>query len=82
MDSELQIDLLNAPISMYVVPNCRGLGSKPGNGLSVTVPVLPSRNISLSQPPLWTAQPHVDMWMLSSSGNISVGQELLPRQSR
>jgi len=43
MDSELQIDLLDVPISMYdVVQNCRCLGPKPGNGRSVTVPVLPS----------------------------------------
>jgi len=42
MDSEIQMDLLNVPISMYVVLNCRSFGPKPGNGRSVTVPVLPS----------------------------------------
>jgi len=43
MDTELQLDLLDVPISMYdVVQNCRGFGHKPGNGRSVTVPVLPS----------------------------------------
>jgi hypothetical protein len=43
LDSELPLDLLDVPISMYdVVQNCRGLGPKPGNGQSVTVPVLPS----------------------------------------
>jgi len=41
-DLEFRMDLLDVPISMYVVPNCRGLGPKPGNGRSVTVPVLPS----------------------------------------
>ena len=43
MDSESQMDLLDVPISMYdVVPNCWGVGPKPGKGRSVTVPVLPS----------------------------------------
>jgi len=42
MDSELRMDLLDVPILIYVVPNCHGLGPKPGNGRSVTVPVLPS----------------------------------------
>jgi len=79
MAMELRMDLLDVPISMYVVPNCRGLGPKPGNGRSVTVPVLPSNNILLSQPPLWTAQEQVDMWMLSCSGNMSVAREMLPR---
>jgi len=78
-DSELQMDLLDVPIAMYVVPNCRGFGPKPSNGRSVTVPVLPPNNILLSQPPLWTAQEQVDMWMLSSSGNMSVAREMLPR---
>jgi len=81
-DSEFQMDLLDVPISMYVVPNCRGFGPKPGNGQSVTVPVLPSNNMLLSQPPLWNAQEQVDMWMLSSSRNMSVAREMLPRQSR
>jgi hypothetical protein len=32
-DSELPIDLLDVPISIYyVVQNCCGLGPKPGNG--------------------------------------------------
>jgi len=42
MDSELRMDLLDVPISMYEVPNCRCLRPKPGDGWSVTVPVLPS----------------------------------------
>jgi len=42
MDSELRMDLLDVPISMYVVPNGNGLGPKPGIGQSVTLPVLPS----------------------------------------
>ena len=74
MDSEFQMDLLDVPISMYAIPNSRGFGPKPGNGRLVTVPVLPSNNILLSQPPLWTAHERVDMWMLSSSGNISVAR--------
>jgi len=82
MDSELQMDLLDVPISMYVVANCRGLGPKPGNGRSVSAPVIPPNNILLSQPPLWTAQEQVDMWMLSCSGNMSVAWDMLPRQSR
>jgi hypothetical protein len=61
VDSELRMDLLDVPISMFVVPNCRGFGPKPGNGRSVTVLVLPSNSILLSQPPLWTAQEQVDM---------------------
>jgi len=53
----IQMDLLDVPISMYdVVLNCRGLGPKPGYTRSVNVPVLPSNNILLSQPPSWTAQ--------------------------
>jgi hypothetical protein len=82
MDSEVHMDLLDVPISMYVVPNCRGVCSKPGNGQLVTVPVLPSHNILLWQPLSWTAQEHVDMGMRSSSGNISVAREMLPRQLR
>jgi len=38
VDSELQMDLLDVPISMYVVPNYRSFEPKPGNGRSVTVP--------------------------------------------
>jgi hypothetical protein len=79
MDSELQMDLLDVPISRYVVPTCRGIGGRPGNGQSVTVPVLPSNNILLSQPPLWTAQEQVQMWMLLCTGNMSVVREMLPR---
>jgi len=75
----ITIDLLDVPISMYVVPNCRGLGPKPGNGRSVTLPILPPNNILLSQPPLWTAHEQVDMRMLSCSGNMSVAREMLPR---
>jgi len=79
VDSQLQMDLLDVPISMYVVPNCHGFGPKPGNGRSVNVPVFPSNNIHLSQPPLWTAQEQGDMWMLVSGGNMSVAREMLPR---
>jgi len=79
MDSELQMDLLDVPISMYLVSNSRGFGRKPGNGRSVTVPVLPSDNILLLQPPLWTAHEQVDMWMLSCSGKMSVVREMLPK---
>jgi hypothetical protein len=60
----------------------RSFGPKQGNGQSVTVPVLTSNNMLLLQPPLWTAQEQVDMWMLSSGGNMSVAREMLPRQSR
>ena len=42
MDSELWMDLLDVPISMYVLPDFRCCGPKPGNGRSVTVRVLPS----------------------------------------
>jgi len=57
VDSELQIDLLDVLFSMYeVVPSCRGVGPKPSNCRSVSVPVLPSINhILLSQPPLRTS---------------------------
>jgi len=37
-------------------------------------------NILLSQPPFWTAQEQVDMWMLLSSGNMSVARDMLLRQ--
>jgi hypothetical protein len=52
MDSELQMDRLDVPMSMYVVPNGEGFRPKPGNGRSVTLPVLPPNHILLSQPPL------------------------------
>ena len=52
---EIRVDLLDVSISTYVVPNYRGLGPEPGNGRSVLVPVLPSTNLLLLQPPLWTA---------------------------
>jgi len=42
MDSQLWMDMLDVPISMYdVVQNCRGFWPKPGNGRSVTLPFLP-----------------------------------------
>jgi hypothetical protein len=79
MDSELQIGPLDVPIKMDVVPNCRGLGPKPGNGRSVTAPVLPPTNILLSQTPLWTAHEHIDMRMLWCHRNMSVAREMLLR---
>jgi hypothetical protein len=42
MDSALSMALLDVPISIYVVPNCRHFGHEPGNGQLVTVPVVPS----------------------------------------
>jgi len=45
MDSELPMDWLDVPISMYnVLQNCRGWVLKPSNGWSATVPVPPSTN--------------------------------------
>jgi hypothetical protein len=45
MDSELRMNLLDVPISMYMVPYCVGFGPKAGNYWSVTVLVIPSNNI-------------------------------------
>jgi hypothetical protein len=63
-----------------VEKHSRGVEPKPRNGRLVTVRVLPSTNeMLLTQSTLWTAQEQVDLWMLSSVGNMSVARDMLPR---
>jgi len=69
VDSELQIPLLNVVILKSVVWSFRKLRPNPTNGCLVTVPVLTSNNIPLSQPPRCTAQEKADMWMVLYSQN-------------
>jgi len=64
--------LMDVVIWMYVMPSGCGFGPEHGNGRLATLPGLSSNNILLAHAPLWTTDEPVEMWMLSSSGNMSV----------